>query len=193
MLETAMRRFAEHGYQRTRVEDIAEDLGIAKGSIFLHFKSKRGLFFEAYRKAATSLPGYMDAPRPVLDGGVFEVVRYWLEQSEPLAPAYRVPVRILLLGDYAVDIDLQREIKRFKQECDPYGTQRLVRYGIERGDLRSDVQSSLLASTIDWMLERFQDVLLADELGPIRRGPKAATRQRIDQFVRLLRDAVGPR
>jgi TetR/AcrR family transcriptional regulator len=49
-----MRHFAEQGYHAARVGDIAAGLGIAKGSIFQHFGSKDGLFFEAYKKAVYS-------------------------------------------------------------------------------------------------------------------------------------------
>jgi AcrR family transcriptional regulator len=53
IVEAAMRRFAEHGYQGARVEIIANDLGIAKSSIFQHFGSKAGLFL-AYRSNSSS-------------------------------------------------------------------------------------------------------------------------------------------
>ena len=53
-----MRHFAEDGYQGAKVEDVASELGIAKGSIFQHFGSKAGLFFEAYkRRSRRSRPG----------------------------------------------------------------------------------------------------------------------------------------
>ncbi len=61
IVEAAIRHFAEHGYSAARVEDIAAQLGIAKGSVFQHFKSKDGLFFEAYKKAVQSFPKYMQA------------------------------------------------------------------------------------------------------------------------------------
>jgi len=57
-----MRAFAENGYQGARVEDIAMELGIAKGSVFQHFGSKAGLFLAAYKKAVTALPSWQDAP-----------------------------------------------------------------------------------------------------------------------------------
>jgi len=62
IVEVAIRHFAERGYSAARVEDIAAQLGIAKGSVFQHFKSKDGLFFEAYKKAVQSFPKYMQAP-----------------------------------------------------------------------------------------------------------------------------------
>ena len=84
IVECAMRHFAEQGYHGAKVEDIARELGIAKGSIFQHFKSKAGLFFEAYKRAATSLPAWLDAPDDVKARGV-------LRRGDVLARADRAP------------------------------------------------------------------------------------------------------
>src|SRR5262245_12796339 len=80
IVSCAMRHFAEHGYQGARIEDMATELQIAKGSIFQHYGSKAGLFLEAYRQAVAALPRWLDAPDEVLDRGFFEVVRHWLER-----------------------------------------------------------------------------------------------------------------
>ena len=45
ILEMALKRFQYYGYNKTTVEEIAEDAGIGKGSIYLHFKSKKEIFF----------------------------------------------------------------------------------------------------------------------------------------------------
>ena len=62
IVEAATQHFAEHGYHAARVGDIAVALGIAKGSIFQHFGSKDGLFFEVYKRAVRSFAKYLDAP-----------------------------------------------------------------------------------------------------------------------------------
>src|ERR1700741_1185909 len=62
IVEAATAHFAEHGYHAARVGDIAAVLGIAKGSIFQHFGSKDGLFFEVYKRAVRSFARYLDAP-----------------------------------------------------------------------------------------------------------------------------------
>jgi len=77
IVEIAMQHFAEQGYQAARVGDMAAALGIAKGSIFQHFGSKDGLFFEVYKRAVRSFPKYLDAPAEVRNRGFFEVLRYW--------------------------------------------------------------------------------------------------------------------
>ncbi|HEY7574309.1 MAG TPA: helix-turn-helix domain-containing protein, partial [Thermoanaerobaculia bacterium] len=59
ILLAAMRHFAKAGYHAARVEDIAAELSIAKGSIFQHFGSKEALFLAAYREAVASLAKYL--------------------------------------------------------------------------------------------------------------------------------------
>src|SRR6201987_1120351 len=81
IIDAAMRHFAEQGYHAARVGDIAAQLGIAKGSVFQHFGSKDGLFFEVYKKAVRTFPAYLDAPAEVRDRGFFDVLRYWLGRT----------------------------------------------------------------------------------------------------------------
>src|SRR5919205_4143160 len=139
IVEAATQHFAEHGYNDARVGDIASALGIAKGSIFQHFGSKDGLFFEVYKKAVRSFSRYLDAPTEVRELGFFEVVRYWLERTEHLIREDWIPYRVSLLGNYGTDLALKREINRFLLAEDPYGTVAFVRYGMERGELRPNL------------------------------------------------------
>src|ERR1700684_861591 len=81
-IEMAMRHFAEHGYDGTRIEDIAKELGFAKGLIFQYFGSKDGLFLESYKVAVCSLPSYLQAPAEIQKAGFFETLRYWLGETE---------------------------------------------------------------------------------------------------------------
>src|SRR5262245_5207454 len=68
-VEVAMRHFAERGYRAGRVEDIATEVGVAKGTVFLDFGTKEGLFFAAYREAVAMLPAWLDAPPEVVGQG----------------------------------------------------------------------------------------------------------------------------
>jgi AcrR family transcriptional regulator len=106
IIDTAMRHFAEQGYHAARVGDIAAQLGIAKGSVFQHFGSKDGLFFEVYKKAVRAFPAYLDAPADVRDQGFFEVLRYWLVRTEHMLHEDWIPYRISLLGNYGTDLTL---------------------------------------------------------------------------------------
>lgn len=190
-----MRHFAEQGYDAARVGDLAATLGIAKGSIFQHFGSKDGLFLEVYKKATRSFPRYLDAPAEVCDRGFFEVLRYWLARTEHLVHEDWIPYRVSLLGNYGTSLALKREINRFMQAEDPYGTVAFVRFGLQRGEVRSDLDQEMAVSILDWTIERFQDALLTEELDPglFRRqgGPAEKKEARIAQFLDVLKRAIG--
>ena len=190
-----MRHFAQNGYQGARVEDIAVELSIAKGSIFQHFGSKAGLFFEAYKQAVSSLPAWLDAPKDVLDQGFFATVLYWLERTEHLIREDLVPYRVALIGNYGTDLSLKRDINRFLVSEDPYGTLEFVEYGIARGDVRTDIELEMTVSMLDWLAGSLQDALVTEELDPglFHRWQQQPERQkaRVEQFVEVLRSAIG--
>ncbi|HET7235501.1 MAG TPA: TetR/AcrR family transcriptional regulator [Actinomycetota bacterium] len=195
IVEAAMRAFAERGYQGARVEDIASELGIAKGSIFQHFGSKAGLFFAAYQRAVQALPSWLDAPAEIVDQGFWAVLVYWLERTEHLIRDDWIPYRVALVGNYGTDLELRHEINRYLVSEDPYGTLEFIELGVRRGDLRADLDVEMAASMLDWLASGFQDALVTKELDPglFHRHPDPDRRRamRIEQFVELLRRAIG--
>jgi len=195
IVEVAIRHFAERGYSAARVEDIAAQLGIAKGSVFQHFKSKDGLFFEAYKKAVQSFPKYLQAPAAVRERGFFDLLRYWLGCTENMVRDNWSSYRIYLVGNYGTDLSLRREINRFLVAEDPYGWRDLVSFGVKRGELRPDLDGDMIGSILEWTMDRFQDALLTEELDPglfRKSGPVPEEKEaRIEQFVELLRRAIG--
>jgi AcrR family transcriptional regulator len=195
IVEVAIRHFAERGYSAARVEDVAAQLGIAKGSVFQHFKSKDGLFFEAYKKAVQSFPKYMQAPAAARERGFFELLRYWLGCTENMVRDNWSSYRIYLIGNYGTDLALRREINRFLVEEDPYGWREFVTFGVSRGELRTDLDADMIGSILEWTMDRFQDALLTAELDPglfRKSGPFPEEKEaRIEQFVELLRRAIG--
>ena len=44
ILKAAFDVFAAHGYEATRIDDVARKAGIAKGTIYLYFRDKDQLF-----------------------------------------------------------------------------------------------------------------------------------------------------
>ncbi len=195
IVEVAIRHFAEQGYHAARVEDIAAELNIAKGSVFQHFKSKDGLFLEAYKKAVRSFPKYLQAPEEYLKQGFFEVLHYWLERTERMVRDNWASYRIYLIGNYGTDLALRREINRFLIAEDPYGWGEYVQYGQSRGELREDLDPEMIGSILEWTMDRFQDALLTEELDPglfRKQGSVAEKKEsRIRQFLDVMRRAIG--
>jgi AcrR family transcriptional regulator len=191
----AMEQFAAHGYESTRAEAIAAAAGVSKGAVFGYFGSKAGLFLAAYEAAASSFSKYLDAPASVLDAGFFAVITHWLEHTPQLVRENWVPYRVTLLGNYCSDLQLRRSITQFLQREDPYGTRAFVRLGIDRGEVRTDIDAAMIVSMVDWLMDRCQDAIVTEELDPGLFSHHAASAElrdvRLRQFVELLRGAVG--
>jgi AcrR family transcriptional regulator len=195
IVDVAMRHFAEHGFRGAHVEDIASEVGVAKGTVFLHFGSKEGLFLAAYERAVNLLPGWLDAPQEIVERGFWTVLDYWLERTEQFLSEQWVPNRVAMIGRYDTGLGLRRPISRFMRSEDPYGTLEFVEFGVQRGDIRSDVDVEMIASMLDWVAERFQDALGSEELdtGLVHRKPFLPERRdaRIREFTELLRSGIA--
>jgi AcrR family transcriptional regulator len=196
IVEVAMRHFAEHGYEEVRIEEIAREAGVAKGAVFGYFTSKAGLFLAAYQAAARSFSPYLrDEPPDVRDQGFFAVIRYWIDRAPDLIREDWVRWRVMLIGNYCSTLQLRRQITQFLAREDPYGTQAFVQFGIDRGEVRTDIDPKMIVSLVDWLMDRVQDALVTEELDPGLFGTAASTPQtrelRVRQFTELLRGAIG--
>src|SRR6201997_3635155 len=64
IVEAALEEFVARGFTATRLDDIAKRAGVAKGTIYLHFKDKESMFEELIRTAIVPLVGRITAPPP---------------------------------------------------------------------------------------------------------------------------------
>lgn len=195
IVEVAMRHFAEHGYRGARVEDIAAEVGVAKGTVFLHFGTKEGLFLAAFERAVSELPAWLDAPQDVIERGFWSVFDYWIDLTEQSLSDAWVPNRVAMIGRHDTGLRLRRPIDRLMRREDPYGTLDFVEFGIRRGEVRDDVDPDMIATVLDWVAERFQDALGSEELDPglVHRKPFLPERRnvRIREFIEVLRSGIA--
>src|SRR6201997_3188974 len=60
LTRTAARLFAEKGYHGTSVGDLAEAMGVQKGSLYAHIESKADLLWEVARDGAAAFHAALD-------------------------------------------------------------------------------------------------------------------------------------
>jgi AcrR family transcriptional regulator len=65
IVDAALEEFVARGFTATRLDDIAKRAGVAKGTIYLHFKDKESMFEELIRTAIVPLVGRMISPPPI--------------------------------------------------------------------------------------------------------------------------------
>ena len=61
ILAAALDEFSARGFAATRLDDVAQRAGVAKGTIYLHFRDKESLFQELIRTMLTPLVGTIEA------------------------------------------------------------------------------------------------------------------------------------
>src|SRR3978361_2470126 len=74
IIEAAMDEFIARGCAATGLDDVAKRAGVAKGTIYLHFKDKEALFEELIRTAIVPLVTRLGAP-PAVGGSVRDMIR----------------------------------------------------------------------------------------------------------------------
>src|SRR5882757_6529048 len=62
IVDAAFDEFVARGFTATRIDDIAKRAGVAKGTIYLHFKDKESMFEELVRTAIVPLLSRLTAP-----------------------------------------------------------------------------------------------------------------------------------
>src|SRR5205809_2171099 len=65
IIAAAMDEFIARGFAATRLDDVAKRAGVAKGTIYLHFKDKESMFEELIRTAMVPMIGRLHAPPPI--------------------------------------------------------------------------------------------------------------------------------
>lgn len=78
IVEAAMEEFIARGFAAARLDDIAKRAGVAKGTLYLHFKDKESMFEELIRTALVPLISRMAAPQPIA-GPVRDAVERFAE------------------------------------------------------------------------------------------------------------------
>ena len=136
IVEAAFDEFVARGFTATRIDDIAKRAGVAKGTIYLHFKDKESMFEELVRTAIVPLVTRLAAP-PAPGGTVRAAV-------ERLADTFIREVASTRRGDIIRLI--VSEGPRFPAIADFYyrevisrglGAMRaLIELGIGRGEIR---------------------------------------------------------
>jgi AcrR family transcriptional regulator len=88
LIDAATRVFVEQGYRRTQMADVADAMGIAKGTLYLYVESKEALFDLVVRAADAPRPLRAPGPLPLRTPKAGVTLRYVRER---LASGGRLP------------------------------------------------------------------------------------------------------
>ena len=147
----AARLFAEKGYHGTSIGDLAEAMGVQKGSLYAHIDSKADLLWEVARDGAAAFHAALDAvpeDAPVVER-IRDALRAHLRVVAEQLDVATVFVREwrYLEGDRRDEFVSER--RRYEERF-----RALFREGRELGELRTDLDDStatlLALSATNW-------------------------------------------
>ena len=147
----AARLFAERGFHGTSMGDLADALGVQKGSLYSLTGSKQQLLFETMREGARAFHAALDAVPE--DAAPVERIRLALRghlgvvaEQLDVATVFTREWRYL---DDAYRDEILAERRRYEDRF-----RELFREGVERGALRSDLDAAAAAllalSALNW-------------------------------------------
>jgi TetR/AcrR family transcriptional regulator, cholesterol catabolism regulator len=177
LTRAAARLFAEKGYHGTSTADLAEALGVQKGSLYAHIESKADLLWEVAREGAEAFHAALDALPD--EGPSVERIRLAV-RAHLRVVSEQLDVATVFTREWRYLEGERRE--RFVAERRRYEERfrALFREGRDRGDLRTDLDdatAALLAlSAVNWAYTWLR--------------PGAATDELADRFTALLLDGM---
>lgn len=136
ILDAARTVFSRQGYAGTAVEDVATQAGIAKGTLYLYFKSKEELYIAALARDLGDLAqrGRAEMDRaPTLRGKMLAFLRVRLEYSRANEDFLRI--YLAEYGSIFLKSSLHSELCRLALENLRH-VKRLVQEAMERGEIR---------------------------------------------------------
>jgi len=81
LVDAAVEVFAERGYARTTVDEIAERAGATRATFYLHFKAKSDLLLDLMDRGAGHFHGVYRDLGPIAGAPSYESVRTWLAKA----------------------------------------------------------------------------------------------------------------
>ena len=135
----ALDEFVARGFAATRLDDVAKRAGVAKGTIYLHFKDKEALFQELVRTALVPLIGRLIATPPKGDGSARAMVEGFAETFvREIAGTRRGDIVRLIIAEGERFPALSEFYYREVVERGIAAMRRMIEYGIARGEIRNE-------------------------------------------------------
>jgi TetR/AcrR family transcriptional regulator, cholesterol catabolism regulator len=162
LTRAAARLFAERGFHGTSMGDLAEALGVQKGSLYSLTASKQQLLFETMRAGAKSFHAALDAVPE--DAPAVERIRLAL-RGHLRVVAEQLDVATVFTREWRYLEDAYREEIMAERRRYEERFRSLFREGVEAAELRSDLDVGTWAYT--WLAPGFDTDALADRFTAI--------------------------
>jgi AcrR family transcriptional regulator len=167
ILDAAATLFTHYGYDKTTVSDIAQEAGVSKGAIYLHFESKDDLFeallMREIEKYTENWLELIEAdPRGGTMAGVYKNTLYALNQSPFMSAIFKQDRHIM--GNY-----VRKPGNLFQDRKNQSMRHEFLKMMQDAGAVRQDIDPKVTAHIMNMLaygLVGMDEVMHADDIPP---------------------------
>ena len=149
LLASAVREFGEHGLDRANVNRIADQAGIARGSIYTYFTDKRELLAWVLEQIVSSVGQVVRALHLQHDGGLPDALSRLFLAMAGWVRDHRVEARVYLLSTMTTDSDLAESVAKVRDAQVGALYRRLLALAKERSEVPQDLDIGQAAFLLD--------------------------------------------
>lgn len=155
IMRAAIGEFQACGFESAKIEEIAQNAGVAKGSIYQYFDDKKELFLYSVTWGLEYFMRAIDRQTPLKDMDVFDYFlsgsreRFELLKQEPLLVAFSMDIFMGRFGSLALEAN--SELYRIGDEYEL----RLIEKGKRKGTIRDDLDDKTLLLFFQGVTEKF--------------------------------------
>lgn len=151
ILQAAARVFSEKGYHQARMEEIAAQAGVGKGTVYEYFASKLVLFQEMFETLMGRWFAELYGTEVLLGGPVAEWLRRILVVHLEFINRNAHLARVTFVDSYGVDPELDQWMYEQRQKK-MQRMEQLFREGMRRGEFRDDIDAAFLVQIFTGVL-----------------------------------------
>jgi AcrR family transcriptional regulator len=147
IIKSAIKLFADKGFHETKVEEIALESGVAKGTVYLYFKSKEGIMDICLEFIFSEALKNYEIPDEL---NFFDSIRMVVEKNFKFVDENIDFYRMLSKGIYSTSKDTKmgrRDCERELFEKATSSMEKIILKGINEGKIKKEVSLKHLAVT----------------------------------------------
>jgi AcrR family transcriptional regulator len=195
VLDAAIEEFSRWGYDKASINRMVDRIGIAKGSIFQYFGSKKNLYFHIFEYAVALVRRSLKGVKAETEGEGFFIrlaksLRAGINFIQRYPRIYQIYLKMLFQEDFPFRADLLRTIRLFSMDY----LRPIVEEGINRGELREDLDPELAAFLLDAVMDRFLQaycIAYMDSGLDLFQANEEVIQARIDGCIEIIRLGMG--
>ena len=150
VMNVAARIFSEKGYEATSIQEIAEEVGILKGSLYYYIDTKEDLLFGVIKEAYDSALGVIKELEQ-REGNALELIEALVRRHAEVFAATRLQSSVFFREFRALSEERQKTIREAAVVYNRFVVAQ-IRRGQQSGEIKPEINARLAAIGIIGMM-----------------------------------------